>query len=115
MNKPDWSRDLTISMIWFLSSFEIINVFIPDPTNLSIFVILDSWAFDYFLLVVELFPKALPIFETGVLVNNNLCGKLFSSSESWITFDGRFKVTWVPTFISEFNLFSCELNNFLLF
>ena len=31
INKPDFSRDLTIFMISFIFSFEIINVVIPDP------------------------------------------------------------------------------------
>ena len=33
MNKPDSSGDLTIFMISFISSFEVINVVIPDPNN----------------------------------------------------------------------------------
>ena len=43
---------------------------------------------------------------------NNLCGKLFSSLESPTTFDEIFKVTSVPFFIPDFNLLSCELDNF---
>ena len=31
INKPDSSRDLTIFMTTFMSSFEIINLVIPDP------------------------------------------------------------------------------------
>ena len=31
INKPDFSRDLTILKISFKSSFEFINVVIPDP------------------------------------------------------------------------------------
>ena len=43
-----------------------------------------------FLIIVlakELFAKALQSFETCVLVNNDLCGELFSSLESPATFD----------------------------
>ena len=39
-------------------------------------------SFDNFILADELFGKALRSFETCALVNNNLCGKLFSSLES---------------------------------
>ena len=31
INKPDYSRDLTIFMISFISSLEIINAVVPDP------------------------------------------------------------------------------------
>ena len=51
-------------------------------------------------------------FETYVLVNNKLCGKLFSLLKSPTTFDGIFKVTSIPFFIPDFNLLSCELENF---
>ena len=74
--------------------------------------ILFNWIFDNFILAEELFAKALRSFETCVLVNNNLCGKLFSSLEFPTTFDERFKVTLVPFFIANFNLWSCELDNF---
>ena len=47
--------------------------------------------------------KFLRSFETCVLVNNNLCGKLFSSLESPTTFEEIFKVTSVPFFIPNFN------------
>ena len=46
-----------------------------------------SWVFDNFILADELFANALWIFETCVLVNNNLCSKLVSSLESPTTFD----------------------------
>ena len=36
-----------------------------------------NWVFDNFVLVDEPFENALRSFETCVLVNNNLCGKLF--------------------------------------
>ena len=56
--------------------------------------------------------KLLRSFETCVLVNNKLCGKLFSLLKSTTTFDGIFKVTSIPFFIPDFNLLSCELENF---
>ena len=53
-------------------------------------------------------------FETFVLVNNNLCGKLFSSLESPTTFAESFENTSVQFFIPDFNLLSCEIDNFTL-
>ena len=58
------------------------------------------------------FANALRISETYVLVNNNLCVKLVLSLELPIKFDERFKVTSVPL-IADFNLLSCELDNFI--
>ena len=66
--------------------------------------ILCNWVFDNFILVDETFEKALRSLETYVLVNNNLRGKQFSSLESPIIFDERFKLTSVPFFIADFNL-----------
>ena len=80
-----------------------------DPPNCTI---LDSWFFENYILTDKLFAKALQIFETCVSVNNNLCGKWVSSFESPTTFNERFKVTWRPFFISDFNLLSCDLDNF---
>ena len=127
-------------MISFMSSFEIINIVVPDP---NIFLwrapsvtdaaavnpdgiktllgngvttccikgnlvfsygpkslpkdslncpILCIWVFDNFILAEKLFGKALWILETCVLVNNNLCRKLFSSSESPKSFTKILKV-----------------------
>ena len=42
------------------------------------------------MLAGELFAKALQSLETCVLVNNNLCGKLYSSLELRITLDEIF-------------------------
>ena len=52
--------------------------------------IMCNWVFHNLILAKELFAKAFWSFETCVLVNNNLCGKLFSSLESPTTFDERF-------------------------
>ena len=57
------------------------------------------------------FSFVLRSFETCVLVNN-LCRKLFSSLVSPTTFDETFKVTPVPFFVPNFNLWSYELDNF---
>ena len=45
-----------------------------------------------------------------MLVNNNLCEKLVPSLR--IIFGERFKVTSVPFFIKNYNLLSCELDDF---
>ena len=42
-----------------------------------------------------------------VLVNNNLCEKLFSSLESPTTSDYNFKVTSAQFSVPDFNLSSC--------
>ena len=47
------------------------DISVKHPPNCTI---LDNWFFQNFTLVDELFAKALRIFETCVLVNNNLCG-----------------------------------------
>ena len=54
---------------------------------MKIIKILCNWVFDNFILAKELFAKALQSLETCVLVNNNLCRKLFSSVASPTTFD----------------------------
>ena len=66
-----------------------------------------KWVFDNFILADEPFAKALRNFETCVLINKNLCGKLFSSLESPIIFEEIFKVTSVPFCMPDFNLSSC--------
>ena len=71
-----------------------------------------NWVFDNFVLAEELFAKALWSFETCVLVSNNLCRKLFSSLELPTTFHENFKVASVPFFVPDFNLLSCEFDNF---
>ena len=54
------------------------------------------------MLTDKTFAKVLRSFETCVLANNNLCGKLFSSLESPTTFDESFKVPSVPFFLPDF-------------
>ena len=82
------------------------------PRNLPDCTVLDSSIFDNFILADELIAKRLRILKICISVNNNLSGKLVSSLETLITFDERFKVTSVPFFIPDFNLLSCELENF---
>ena len=82
------------------------------PKNLTDYPILCNWVFDDFIWADESFVKGFWRFEICVLVNNNLCGKLFLSLESPTTFDEIFRVTSVPFFIPDFNSSSCEFDNF---
>ena len=70
-------------------------------------IILDKYVFDNLILALEPFLKALQSPKTFVSVNYNLYGNLVSSLQPPTTFDRRFKVTWVPIFIPDFNLLSC--------
>ena len=65
------------------------------PQSPSDCAILYNWIFENFVLADEQFAKALIIFETYVLVDNNLPEKLISSLELPIKFYERFKVTSV--------------------
>ena len=49
------------------------------PENAPDCPIFCNWIFDNFILAYEPFVKTLRNFETCLLVNNNLCRKLFSS------------------------------------
>ena len=82
------------------------------PKNPPDRLILCSWVSDNFILADEPFAKVLRSFETYVLVNNNLCGKLFSLLESPETFDEFLKVTSALLFIPDFNWLSWELDIF---
>ena len=73
--------------------------------------ILCKGVFDNFILAQEPLVIALWSLETCVLVNNNLCWKLFSSLEWQKIIDGSFEVTPVPFFIPYFNLLSFELDS----
>ena len=89
-------------------------VFSNGPSNLlrnpSNCIIFDNWVFDNLISIDELFAKALWIFETCLFVNNNLWGKLISLSP--IMFDNNLNTTSVSFFIADFNLLSCEFDNF---
>ena len=63
------------------------------PKNPPDCPLLCYWVFENFILADESFAKALWIFETCVLVNNNVCRKMFPSLASEATFDESFKVT----------------------
>ena len=54
------------------------------------------------------------LYESYVSVNNKLCEKLVSSLTILIKFDKGFKVTSVPFFNKDFNLLSCQLDNFTI-
>ena len=82
------------------------------PRNPLNCIILDNWVFKNFILADYLFAKASQILEACVLVNNNLWGKLVPSLELPITFDESFKAPSVPFFNPDFNLLSCQLDNF---
>ena len=66
---------------------------------------LDKWVFEKFVLADEPFAKASWIFETCVSVSINLCRKLVLALKFPIKFDERFKITSVPFFVADFNLF----------
>ena len=66
------------------------------PKNPPDCPILCNLVFENFILANELFHKALRIFETCILVNKNLYGKLVSSLKFPIKFDEKSKVTSVP-------------------
>ena len=57
------------------------------PKNPPDCFILCNWVFNNFILADKPFAKALWSYETCVLINNNFCGKLFSSLESETTFE----------------------------
>ena len=82
------------------------------PKNPSDCQILFNRVFDIFILADEPFAKDLRSFETCVLVNNNLRGKLLSSLESPTIFDEIFKVASVALFLPDFNSLSCQLYHF---
>ena len=69
------------------------------PKNPPDCPILCNWVFDNFYVSWRIFAKALQSVKACVLVNNNLCGKLFSSLESPITFD---KIYFCIIFYSRF-------------
>ena len=78
---------------------------ISSKVDLSDSTILDSWGFKIFILADEPFTKAIQNLKACLLANNNYCKKLASLLESPTTFDERFRVTSVPIFICNFNLF----------
>ena len=67
------------------------KLLIKSPRNLPNCTILGKLGFQNFISAVEPYAKALRILKNYALVNNNLYGKLVSSSP--IIFDEIFKVT----------------------
>ena len=63
------------------------------------------------ILADKLFAKALQFFVTCQLINNNLYGKLVSSSELSIMLDDSLKTILVSSFIADLNLLSCEFDS----
>ena len=82
------------------------------PRNPLVCIILCNCIFDSFILADELFTKALQIFATCLLVNNNSCRKLVLPLELPIMFDDNFKVNSFAFFVVDFTLLSCEFINF---
>ena len=85
------SVDSEINSLW---SFDVglitsPNGSIRESINSPNCTILGSWVLENFILVDKPFAKAMRIFETCVLANNNLCGKLVSSLESPTIFDKK--------------------------
>ena len=76
---------------WNMFSIEGCTVFSNVPKNLPKnppdCLISCNWVFNDFILANEPFAKAWQSFETCALVNNNLCGKLFSWLGSTKTFN----------------------------
>ena len=77
-----------------------------DPPD---YPILCNWVFDNFILADDLFAEALQSFETYVLVNNTIYVEYYSHHYNH---QQHFEVTSTPFFIPNFNLLSCELDNF---
>ena len=69
------------------------------------FAIWDNWVFDNLILADETVAKALRSPKTCLLVSNNIDGNLGSSLNSPTPFDERFKVTSIPFFTCDFNVF----------
>ena len=77
--------------------------------HLKVKILLILIVLDNFILADELFAKTLRPLKDCLSVNNNLCGKLFSSLESPVTFDERFKVNSLSFFLFLILVF-CVVN-----
>ena len=106
------SRGIKILLANCLIEFFIIGA-TSLPRNPPKCIILVIFVFDSFVSGDELFAKALRSFETFLSVSNNLCQKLVLSLELPIIFDDSFSVTSVSFFVANFNLSSCEFDNFM--
>ena len=92
-------------------------VFTKGPSNLPKnppdCIIFDNRVFENLMSTDELLANALQILETCLSVKNNSCGKLVLSSESPIMLGDNLITTSFSFFIANFNLFSCEVDNFV--
>ena len=61
-----------------------------------------NWVFPNLILAEEPFTKVLQSTKTYVLVNNSLCGKLYSSLELLFTFNEKFRVPSLAFYIADF-------------
>ena len=89
---------IPFSNLLFNASFPARNIacgisVIKSTRNQPECIFLNKRVFENFILADEPFAKALRNFETCVLVNKNLCGRLVSWLELLIRFDERFKIT----------------------
>ena len=118
--------------MYSILSFDIISVVLPDP---KIFLCIPASADDaaavnpkgiktrlanglttFFVNGNPVFingPRSLPRFATCLFVNNNLYGKLVSTST--IIFDDNLKTTSVSFLIAAFNFLSYESHSFTRF
>ena len=76
--------------------------------------ILDNSVFDSLISVDKFFSKYLQRSATCLLVNNDLWGKLVSSSELPIIFNDNLKTTSVSFFNANFNSLSSGFDSFYL-
>ena len=72
------------------------------------FVVPFSLMVNQFLIMGQKIYQEIRRFATCLLVNNDLCGKLVSSSELSIIFDDNLKTYFSFIFNADFSLLSCE-------
>ena len=69
--------------------------------------------FDNFILAGKLSAKVLQSLATYLSVSNNLCRKIVSSLKSPTIVGNNLKTTFAKFFDADFNLSSCEFDNFM--
>ena len=84
------------------------------PRNPPDSIIFDNWVLENLISTDELLANALCILETCLPVSNNSCGKLTLSIEPPIMLGYNLITTSFWFFTADFNLFSCEFDNFTL-
>ena len=95
------------SIKWVITFLNHINHLMVILTSKLIYLIMQQ----KLMTVDKLFAKALRIFVTCLLVNNNSFGKLILSLELPIIFDDNLKTTSVLFFIADFHFLSCEFDS----